>query len=424
MPAEWRADPSGVYDHRWWDGDRWTEHVSLAGTQLVDEVHDPSRLADATPPAETTAHAVTAEPTATESPVAEPTPPTQAPPSVAAPPVLPDAGWRLDPSGTHRFRWWDGTTWTEWVADDGEPAADQVVDPAGLRSPDPVGFGTGPGPESGTGSTAGRSVAAAGPERTVGDRVVNALGTVTLNNWANRRLADALMIPELTEAVREQPKDPVRRLHLGIRLAEMQLANERIKKAMPHVTGVSLVTRPVTRAVGRAVTNSLRSDTTPAHVKVLSPLHRHLVSRVRQQPRDPEALNALARLYWVARDPARALEIIKVSQHADPVRGETYYIGAELLIDLQQFDYVIPWARYARDLGCGLADAVLHPESSRRRQEYWSPILSTMTGYTSEKYIRAMARYYEPVPSEQLDAFLGPNPVTVRRQQLTWPRNG
>ena len=35
-PAGWLADPSGRHEHRYWDGSRWTEHVTTAGEQTTD----------------------------------------------------------------------------------------------------------------------------------------------------------------------------------------------------------------------------------------------------------------------------------------------------------------------------------------------------------------------------------------------------
>jgi hypothetical protein len=35
-PPGWYPDPSGRHEHRYWDGARWTEHVSTAGTAGVD----------------------------------------------------------------------------------------------------------------------------------------------------------------------------------------------------------------------------------------------------------------------------------------------------------------------------------------------------------------------------------------------------
>ena len=34
----WQPDPSGRHETRWWDGRRWTEHVSDAGTVSVDPI--------------------------------------------------------------------------------------------------------------------------------------------------------------------------------------------------------------------------------------------------------------------------------------------------------------------------------------------------------------------------------------------------
>jgi hypothetical protein len=42
------------------------------------------------------------------------------PVSAAVPP-----SWLPDPSRRHEVRWWDGTRWTEYVQDAGQPATDQ-----------------------------------------------------------------------------------------------------------------------------------------------------------------------------------------------------------------------------------------------------------------------------------------------------------
>lgn len=34
--AGWHPDPFGRFDHRYWDGERWTEHVATAGQQSTD----------------------------------------------------------------------------------------------------------------------------------------------------------------------------------------------------------------------------------------------------------------------------------------------------------------------------------------------------------------------------------------------------
>jgi hypothetical protein len=73
----WKADPGGRYDHRYWDGSAWTEHVSTAG---------------------------------------QPT---------TAPVTPPD--WYPDPTGRFHWRYWTGHAWTEHVSRDGE----MFVDPIG-----------------------------------------------------------------------------------------------------------------------------------------------------------------------------------------------------------------------------------------------------------------------------------------------------
>jgi uncharacterized membrane protein len=46
-PAAWHPDPAGKHDHRWWDGQRWTEHVADAGVASVDPL--PTQPDPATP---------------------------------------------------------------------------------------------------------------------------------------------------------------------------------------------------------------------------------------------------------------------------------------------------------------------------------------------------------------------------------------
>lgn len=36
VPAQWAADPAGRHQHRWWDGERWTEHVADNGVSSTD----------------------------------------------------------------------------------------------------------------------------------------------------------------------------------------------------------------------------------------------------------------------------------------------------------------------------------------------------------------------------------------------------
>lgn len=39
--GEWRRDPTGRYEYRWWDGERYTEYAARYGEQVVDDVEVP-----------------------------------------------------------------------------------------------------------------------------------------------------------------------------------------------------------------------------------------------------------------------------------------------------------------------------------------------------------------------------------------------
>ena len=53
-PAAWQPDPTGKHEYRWWDGQRWTEHVADAGQASVDPMPAdspaPAQPADSSPP--------------------------------------------------------------------------------------------------------------------------------------------------------------------------------------------------------------------------------------------------------------------------------------------------------------------------------------------------------------------------------------
>jgi len=74
--AGWYDDPSGQFDHRYWDGDHWTDHVTTRGVRSVAHV---------TP-----------------------------------------AGWYPDPTGRFHWRYWTGTEWTDHVSRDDELFVDPV----------------------------------------------------------------------------------------------------------------------------------------------------------------------------------------------------------------------------------------------------------------------------------------------------------
>lgn len=49
QPAAWHPDPTGRHQHRWWDGQRWTEHVADAGVSSIDQLASPPPTAAEAP---------------------------------------------------------------------------------------------------------------------------------------------------------------------------------------------------------------------------------------------------------------------------------------------------------------------------------------------------------------------------------------
>lgn len=80
----WAEDPFGRFELRYFDGRRWTDHVSSSGEQATD-------------------------------------------PAVATPPDESEAGWYADPFGRHDHRYFDGTRWSHRVATAGVTATDRAV---------------------------------------------------------------------------------------------------------------------------------------------------------------------------------------------------------------------------------------------------------------------------------------------------------
>jgi hypothetical protein len=49
------------------------------------------------------------------------------------------AGWHADPSGRHQLRFWDGSSWTDHVSDDGRASTDPIVQAAVQGGTAPAG---------------------------------------------------------------------------------------------------------------------------------------------------------------------------------------------------------------------------------------------------------------------------------------------
>lgn len=49
FPPAWFPDPTGRFEHRYWDGERWTEHVGTQGRQAIDHLQPPPPLSGGQP---------------------------------------------------------------------------------------------------------------------------------------------------------------------------------------------------------------------------------------------------------------------------------------------------------------------------------------------------------------------------------------
>ena len=71
------------------------------------------------------------------------------------------AAWHPDPTGAHEYRWWDGSRWTEHVADGGQASVDPLAGGPGSDRSEEAASGTSPEGEAMDGSAAGSTAAAA-----------------------------------------------------------------------------------------------------------------------------------------------------------------------------------------------------------------------------------------------------------------------
>ena len=99
LPAGWYVDANG--ESRWWDGDSWTEHVSVAAVAGVAV----ATAAEEFSPVVTIGANIESAPSAAETAVASsPEPESEWP-----------AAWYPDPDVPSLLRWWDGTAWTGYA---------------------------------------------------------------------------------------------------------------------------------------------------------------------------------------------------------------------------------------------------------------------------------------------------------------------
>ena len=165
-PPRWVEDPAGRFAQRYWDGDRWTDFVAGHDGGAADR--DPWGAAPH--PAPRSVDALPTPPVPGPEPVAPDTDATvlaarddPGSPGALAGATAGVAAWKLDPSGRHAQRYWDGERWTQFVAEeDGGPATISPLDDVdGFPAVNGEGSPAGPSPDAGT-ATAAAAGATAG----------------------------------------------------------------------------------------------------------------------------------------------------------------------------------------------------------------------------------------------------------------------
>jgi hypothetical protein len=127
----WYPDPYQRHESRYWDGGRWTEHVSNGGATAVDPADwGAGASSGVTAPAETAAFEVPPErdPVPPAAPTWQPTPPAPPEPPMATPPPVatPPASWGAPPSNVPPAppTWGATAPGGAWAATTGRPPVD------------------------------------------------------------------------------------------------------------------------------------------------------------------------------------------------------------------------------------------------------------------------------------------------------------
>jgi hypothetical protein len=95
--AGWQTDPTGRYEHRYWDGSAWTDHVSNAGVMSTDAFDAPAEAGGGLSIDPTTEQPAVGDPTtAWPAPPVPPTPPTYVAPPATSGPGGPSPGGRAN----------------------------------------------------------------------------------------------------------------------------------------------------------------------------------------------------------------------------------------------------------------------------------------------------------------------------------------
>lgn len=246
-----------------------------------------------------------------------------------------------------------------------------------------------------------------------GDAILKGLSTITLNSWTMKKMAAAFEIPDLAAAVTRRPRESAPRLHLGLRLQEMERLSDRINRSVAPGSGTALLLRPVTRRVTRAGVRALRSDNTKASDKALESAFQAAMAELQKDPRRVESLDVLARTYQLKGDLAQAVKVASASVELDASRPDPYFIAAECCVDAGQVEAAQAWAQRAVERGSTLAPLLFDARRADLRREFTSTKANMLNMPSTYKYWKKKAEYFAPADKREVARFYGTSPVTA-----------
>jgi hypothetical protein len=349
-PASWLADPSGRHEHRYWDGTDWTDHVADQGVPGVDP------LAPAPPPV----------------PGVLPVPGTSGAPAWNDPGSrLRDAAERLAPRA-------------------GDLARDAAAKAAAKASTSWQATKT---------SSPSTSVAAA---RTA----VKVLNVVTLNSTITKTLQRKLMIPELVEHVKANPRDAAAHLWLGERLQHLERSKGKVSNLI-NITPTARIQRTVMRGVVKRLTKTREADGwRTASDRFLENAFKLANASLAKQSRSAADLHVLARIYRLKGMPLKAAEFAHAATLADPGFTDAYYTGADALLAAGRKTDARQWARAGAHRGSTMAAALLAQGVHRQRKK----LAHAINPATHWNVMRAC---FPQVPPAELHRYFGPSPLAA-----------
>jgi hypothetical protein len=235
-------------------------------------------------------------------------------------------------------------------------------------------------------------------------QAVKVLDVVSLNSTITRTMQRKLMIPELVEHVKANPRDAAAHLWLGERLQHLERAKRRLSDLM-NITPTDRIQRRVMRSVVRRLTRTREADGWRcASDRFLENAFKLATASLQQHARNAAALHVVARVYRLKGLPLKAAEFAYAATLADPEFLDAYYTGADALLAARRWVDARDWAEAGAERGSTLAASLLSPGIRRQRKKLDQAI-------SPPALWKAKRTCYPCVAPAELRRYFGPSPL-------------